>query len=117
MRRADGLMLSAVGFDMRSIEDEPDVRRERKRSVRCPAGQAAVVRKPCPDALRGDTCGRQYRVAVLGILVADPEQDVLCADAIATASAGLLRARANTVRAFSSNRSIMMTRASPGPLA
>ena len=89
MRRADGLMLPTAGFDIRSSQDEPDVRRERKRSVRCPAGLAAVLRKPCPDALRGDTCGRQYRVAVPGVMVADPEQDVLCVDALAAESAGL----------------------------
>src|ERR1700677_70312 len=89
MRRADGLMLPAVGFDIRSIQDEPDVRRDRKRSVRCPAGLAAVLRKPGPDALRGDTRGRQYRVAVPGVVVADPEQDVFRIDALAAESAGL----------------------------
>lgn len=58
--------------------------------ARCPAGLAAVVRQPCPDAVRGDTCGRQYRVAVRGVVVADPEQDVLCVDALAAEGAGLL---------------------------
>jgi hypothetical protein len=82
-------MLPAVGFDLRSIQDEPDVRRERKRSGRYPAGLAAVLRQPGPDPLRGDTCRRQYRVAVPGVLVADAEQDVLCVDALAAEGVGL----------------------------
>ena len=55
-----------------------------------------MVRQPCLDAPRGDTRGRQYRVAVPSVVVADPEQHVLCADAVAAEGAGLVPRRANT---------------------